>query len=469
MFNHDTFYWINQIEKASVLMTSQEGIIEKGLAQKVASAIKHLSNSSLRPNDYHEIQPMLLELTGLEGSMIHVGRSWQDMLATVHRLLVRDRFLYLYYLSLETRKRLVKIANDNADTIVPSYTYGVQAQPVTLGHLFLGYEATLARSTERLCSYFVRLNKCPLGAAALATSSFPINRASLADFLGFEGYVENAFDAAQLSLIDVGVEAAYISSLIALSIGTFIQDLHIQFHHTRPWLLLETESLNSPSTLMPQKRNPSSLDKVRLLASQVTGDAFRSCISSHNVNSGLTDYKNAEVSETLERACLMLKETNAILDGLTVDKEAALAQVNADYSTTTELANSLQRQAGIPFKIAHEFASRLTKYGRQHQLAPRQLPFDAAVAIFDDVMSEMMKEKMEFPLSKEAFFKHLDPANMIESYLTLGGTNPSEVQRTSKKVTANLQEHEAWLYRIQENLQKADERLTEMFEDLIQE
>ncbi|TNH13881.1 argininosuccinate lyase, partial [Testudinibacter sp. TR-2022] len=463
MFNHDSFYWINQIEKASTLMTFQEGIVSQAVAQKVALALQQLAAGSKRPHDYYEIQPMLLELTGSEGSMIHVGRSWQDIQATLHRLLVRDRLLYLYYLSLETRKRLLNIAHDNLDSIVPSYTYGVQAQPVTLGHLLLGYEATLARTTQRFSAYFVRLNKCPLGAAALATSSFPINRAALADFLGFEGYVENAFDAAQLSLIDVGVEGAYLASLLALSIGTLIQDLHIQFHHTRPWLLLEKESLNSPSTLMPQKRNPSSLDKARLLASQVTGDAFKASISAHNVNSGLTDYKNLEVSETLERACTMLKSVNAVLEGLKIDKEAALEQVNADYSTTTELANVLQRQAGIPFTIAHQFASKLAQYGRLHKLPPAQLPFDKVVTMFDQVITETMPNKITFPLSKETFFSHLEPSNMINNHLALGGTNPAEVQRILNKATEQLGQHETWLYHTQEKLKKADERLTEMF------
>ncbi|SMB83926.1 argininosuccinate lyase [Pasteurella testudinis DSM 23072] len=468
MFNHDSFYWINQIEKASTLMTFQEGIVTKAVAQKVAAALQQLSAGSHRPHDYYDVQPMLLELTGSEGSMTHVGRSWQDIQATLQRLLIRDRVFYLYYLSLETRKRLLNIAGDHLDTIVPSYTYGVQAQPVTLGHLFLGYEATLARSGNRLSAYFVRLNKCPLGAAALATSSFPINRAALADFLGFEGYVENAFDAAQLSLIDVGVEGAYIASLLALSIGTLIQDLHIQFHHTRPWLLLEQDSLNSPSTLMPQKRNPSSLDKARLLASQVSGDAFRASISAHNVNSGLTDYKNLDVPDTLERACLMLKSVNLVLDGLQVDKEAALQQVNADYSTTTELANLLQRKAAIPFNIAHEFASRLSKYGKLHKLTPQQLPFETAVSLFDEVIAKNLPSKVAFPLSQTEFFSSLEPANMINSHLALGGTNPAEVQRILAKVTADLQQHESWLYQTQDNLKKSDERLTEMFNDLVE-
>ncbi|MGR3807348.1 lyase family protein [Pasteurella testudinis] len=467
MFQKDTFYWINQIEKASTLMTLNEGIITQEIAKKVAIAIKSLENSECRPTDYIDIQPMLLKLTGSEGSMIHVGRSRQDILATIHRLLIRDRFIYLYDLSLETRKLLIKLASENFDTIVPSYTNGVQAQPVTLGHLLSGYEASIKRASERLREFFPRLNKSPLGSAALAGSSFPINRVLLADFLGFNGCVENSFDAAQLSIIDIGTEVAYISSLLALSIGTLIQDIHIQFHHVRPWLLLSDDSLKSASTLMPQKRNPVALNRARLLASEVTGDAFRTCLSAHNVNSGLTDYKRKEASETLERACNMLLEVNSILKGMDVDKESGLEEVKADYSTTTELANVLQRKINIPFKIAHEFSSLLVTYGRKNKLFPFQLPFNKVIEIFDKVSLELMGKKIDFSISEGEFFEYLDPLYMINNYSVLGGSNPEEVKRILINSKVDLAKDTEWLVNTSIFLKNSEANLSNLFDKLI--
>lgn len=467
MFENDTFYWINQIEKASTVMAFQENIITQEVAQKVAKAIDQLSSSKDRPTDYIDIQPMLLALTGHEGSMIHVGRSRQDILATIHRLLIRDRLLYLFTLSLETRKLLIKIANENVDTIVPAYTNGVQAQPVTLGHLFAGYESTIARSANRLIEFFPRLNQSPLGSAALATSSFPLNRTTLAHLLGFDGCVENAFDAAQLSVIDIGVEAAYIASLLALSIGTMIQDLHIQFHHVRPWLLLSDDALKSPSTLMPQKRNPVALNRARLLASEVTGDAFRASLAAHNVNSGLTDYKRAEAAETLERACKMLHEVTAILKGLKVDKASGLAEVNADYSTTSELANILQRKADIPFKITHAFSSALVTYGRENKLAPDELPFDEAINIFNEICLKMLGEKRVFPLSQHEFFEYLEPSYMVNTYAGLGGSHPDEVQRMLKVASEKSDQDNRWIINTQERLHRYAENLSNNFVSLL--
>ncbi|WP_051977481.1 lyase family protein [Necropsobacter rosorum] len=467
MFKHDAFYWINRMDKASTVATLKQGIINEETAKEIAIAINELAGSEVRPTDYIDIQPMLLKLVGHAGSMIHVGRSRQDILATLHRLFIRDRFIYLYFLSLKTRKLLLKLAAENIHTVVPSYTNGVQAQPVTLGHLLLGYEATIARSARRLKEFFPRLNKSPLGAAALATSSFSVDRVLLAELLGFHGIVENAFDAAQLSVIDIGAEAANLAALLALSVGTLVQDLHIQFHHVRPWLLLNDDSLKSPSTLMPQKRNPVALNRTRLLASEVIGDAVKATMAGHNVNSGLTDYKRENAADTLERACKMLNELNAVLAGIHVDKEAGLEQVNSDYSATSELASALQRKLGIPFKVTHEFSSRLVSYGRKNHLKPTELPFTEVIKIFTTVSQEMTGAQEEFTLTEEEFFSYLDPNLMINSYAGIGGSNPVEVERLLERARQGVAEDDGWHLNLQRNLEESAARLDELFSEVI--
>ncbi|WP_082024861.1 hypothetical protein [Necropsobacter massiliensis] len=255
--------------------------------------------------------------------------------------------------------------------------------------------------------------------------------------------------------------------LLALSVGTLVQDLHIQFHHVRPWLLLDDEALKSPSTLMPQKRNPVALNRTRLLASEVIGDAVKAIMAAHNVNSGLTDYKRENAAETLERACRMLNELNAVLGGIRVDKAAALEQVNADYSVTSELAGALQRKLGIPFKVTHEFSSRLVNYGREHRLKPAELPFTEAVRIFKLVSQEMNGVESELGLTEEAFFSLLDPNRMINSYVGVGGSHPIEVERLTKRAQEGVQEDDAWHLNLQRNLEESAARLDELFSEVV--
>jgi argininosuccinate lyase len=172
------------------------------------------------------------------------------------------------------RTNLLKIALANSDAIMPAYTIGVQSQPTTFGHYALGYEYALARSVDRLRESYARVNRCPLGSAVGMTSSFPIDRIRLAELLGFDGIVEHAFDAAQISPLDNGTELVGNATVVAMTVGSFASDLYSIQHHSHPWLQLfdggKTEkSMIGTSTIMPQKRNPFGLNELRLRASEV--------------------------------------------------------------------------------------------------------------------------------------------------------------------------------------------------------
>ncbi|WP_373100938.1 MULTISPECIES: lyase family protein [Pasteurellaceae] len=467
MFKHDAFYWINRMDKASTVAALKQGIIDKKTAKTIAVAVGELTDSEVRPKDYTDIQPMLLKLAGHSGAMIHVGRTHQGMLATLHRLFIRERFVYLYFVSLKTRKLLLNLAAENIHTVVPSYINGVPAQPVTLGHLLLGYEATLARSAKRLREFFPRLNKSPLGSALLATAGFSVDRVLLAELLGFHGIVENTFDAKQLSVIDIGAEAANLAVLLALSVGTLVQDLHIQFHHVRPWLQLSEALLKSPEALIAQKSNPAALNRTRLLASEVIGDAVKAMVAAHNVNSGLIDYKREDAADTLERACKMLNELNAVLAGIRVDKAAGLEEVNLSYAAVSELVGALQRKPNVPFETVQAFSVRLVNHVRHNTLIPAELPFAEVAALFAAVAQEMSGKKAEFPLSQDEFSRCLDPALTVKSYTGVGSANPVEVERLLERARQGVAEDDGWHLNLQRNLEESAARLDELFSEVI--
>ncbi|MFF7632351.1 lyase family protein [Kitasatospora sp. NPDC008050] len=446
----DTFYWLCELDKASTVMTVEEGIAPREVGARTAAAIvKVLADAEApgaeRPTDYLQVEPLVRRLVGPDSSRIHSGRSRQDMLPTVYRLLLRDRLVLVHRALGELRAGLLARAEQYGTAIVPAYTNGVQAQPTTFGHLLLGYEATLRRSADRLAAAYPRLNACPLGAAALATSSFPVDRERLAELLGFDEPVSNSFDAAQLSPIDVGFEVASAAMAMALSIGTFIQDVHAQYHHARPWITLDNTDLLSPSTLMPQKRNPVALNRARLLASEVIGDGVSTALAAHNVCSGLTDYKRAEAQRTLDRTLALLAEVNAIVAGLRLDEQAGLAEVRSDYSTTSELANVLQRDADVPFHVGHRFASALVTYGRGAQLTVERLDFAEALRLYREIAGEFSGVSAELPMTEEEFRAALDPVSMVASYRGLGGPQPAEFQRMLAAAQEALRVDTGWL------------------------
>src|SRR5262249_23673955 len=241
------------------------------------------------------------------------------------------------------------------------------------GHHLCVYASVLERDAERLRQTYGRLNLSPLGAAALGTSSFPVDRPRLADLLGFDGVVENSLDANQISPIDTGAEAVGVASASALTIATFIADLTQQYAQTKPWLLLAEGALTGTSSIMPQKRNPSGLVFLRAQASIVIGHAQTFLLTAHNVAAGMSDYKPFINPKQGNQPNNVVRELADLLDGfrlligtLAFDEARALAEVNGDYSTTTELADTLQREADVPFRVGHHFASELLHFCRAH-------------------------------------------------------------------------------------------------------
>ena len=467
---HDNFYWLGEFNKASTVMVTEQGIVPKELGAKIAKGVAQVIEDgdkpgAKRPGDYLAYEPLLLAAAGPDATRMHSGRSRQDILATTRRVMLRERALDLAQAMAIARERLLEMAAKHAGTIVPGYTNGVQAQPNTYGHYLLGFAGAYDRHFERLRQAYARLNLNPLGAAVYGTSSFPVSRPRLAELLGFDGNVDNSYDAVQVSTIDVASELASIASIAALTTGAFVEDIHTQYHQTSPWFLIQEGAQTHTSSIMPQKRNPTILNSLRLQASTVVGDAQAFTIQAHNVTPGMPDYKREKSQETLEDATLMYVQLKTLLDNLVVNPQRALAEVNAEYSTTTELADVLQREADVPFRAGHHFASELVTFGRAKGLKPAEIPFAEAVRIWGDA-SKKYGMDAKFPLSEKRFRESLSAEGMIAASKGLGGPQPEEMKRMLESERKVLGADQDWLKARRAKLAEAQAKLDAAFRSL---
>jgi argininosuccinate lyase len=277
----------------------------------------------------------------------------------------------------------------------------------------------------------------------------------LAELLGFDGIVENSLDANQISPIDTGVELVSVASAAALTIGTFISDLEAQYRMTTPWLTLEEGELTGTSSIMPQKRNPNALHNVRVGASEVLGVGTTYLFKAHNVPHGLSDYKGGEPVEALNRMARMLNGLTAVVKELNFNAKRALDEVNADYSTTTELADVLQRDADVPFRVGHHFASELVNFGRTNSLRPIDIPYDQAKRIYTEAAKSFKMTNAQLPLGETQFRKSLTAENMVQSAQVVGGPQPSEVVRMLAVQRASLKNDRAWVEATRSKLDEA--------------
>ncbi|HSW19553.1 MAG TPA: lyase family protein, partial [Ramlibacter sp.] len=218
--------FLDQINKASVVALAQAGILGPEVARRIAAGILALIESESRQPprgsaDYLDYEPRLFAIVGVDASRLHCGRSRQDISATIARMNLRAGLLGECDALAQARSAILALAQEHVTTIVPAYTHGVQAQPTTLAHYLLAVEAALARSANRLRAAYGHVNQGPLGAAALTTSSFALDRRRLAALLGFAGVVENAYDANHLAPVDVALEVAAALGIAAVQVGQF--------------------------------------------------------------------------------------------------------------------------------------------------------------------------------------------------------------------------------------------------------
>ena len=463
--SHDDFQHLAEINQASIVMLAEEGLVPAGLAAEIAAGIERVideqdQEGAARSSNYLHFEARLLEVAGPEASRLHTGRSRQDIGSTYRRMGLREALLDSYTSLLAARHALLALAADHVDTIIPAYTHGVQAQPTTLAHYLLAFSAAFERDARRLEEVYVRLNRSPLGAAAFATSGFPIDRERLSELLGFAGPIENSYDANLVSSVDSKIEFANTLSTSAITVGQLMQNLHTQYHNPSPWILLRKESTDV-SSIMPQKRNPRPLDAVRLLATAVVGSAHTVTLNAHNTNSGMNDYRpGSQARDTASKAQAMYAAYVKVMTNLAVDRERALQEVETDYSTMTEVADVLLRHADVPFRVGHHYASELTTYGRANGKRPKDLTDDELLQVYEESIGEQVP--VDVALIREA----MDPAAMVRNRKGLGGPQQGEVLRMLARHNASLAANRAWLDASRQHLQHSAAALEQAFAEL---
>ncbi len=449
---HDEFYWIGQINKASTVINSQEGLLDSALAPRIARGLETVLQAGDRPGGRRPsliitFEPLLIEAAGVEATLIHAGRSSQDMLATVRVAMLREELLRIATQLQRTTATMLALAERHKETVVPNYTNGVAAQPNSYGHYLLGFIAGLDRDAQRLRETYARLDLSPMGTTVLNGTSWPLNRARMASYLDFPGTVENAYDAAQIAAADLPVEIGAVTTGIALHAGAYLADVMVQYAQPRPWLLLtEGEGNTYVSSAMPQKRNPGVLNDARRQASMVVTLATGRAIAAHNIPPGMNDPKSIPDNLALTGATLrLLEQWDRILKALALNPERALEELNSDWTASQEIADVLMREHKLPFRAGHHFASVVVDYARAHDIRPSDFPYAEARRLYRETLAEMHLPAAELPLTEAAFRTALDPAAIVRARATPGGPQPAEMARMVAAAQARLAAQELWV------------------------
>ncbi|MBA2353770.1 MAG: argininosuccinate lyase [Acidobacteria bacterium] len=464
----DAFHFMTLANKAQIVMLAEEGLIPSGEARAIAAGIRELvleeaKPGAPRPSDYLRFERQLVERAGAEGSKLHMGRSRNDLGASVNRLLMRDKVIEVLDALYEAQESLLNVAGKHQETIIPAYTHAVQAQPTSLAHYLLALSSALERDAQRTREAYHRLNHSPLGAGALGTSGFALNRDRLMELVGFEALLENSYDAICVSTADSKAELASVYAVSSLALGRFAQDLVVAYADPTPGIYL-SDSMTGRSSIMPQKRNPGPIEALRRTATSVLAESQKVLLMAHNTTFGeVSDvryYLKDQVLSVSDETRQMYGILKSILDGLVVNPERTLETVNADFSTMTELADALLRGAGVPFRIGYNFASAVTTYGREHGKTPNQITYAEYGRIYQEV------NKAPLPLSEAQLQEAIDPRKMVANRRGKGGPQVAEVNRMISEHRSRLTANRLWATAEKEGMTRAEANLDVAFNQL---
>lgn len=447
---HDEFYWISQINKASVVSNSKENLLDAATARLAAKGIMAVekdaeSDPAKRVNKYIAYEPMVIAATGPEVTILHAGRSSQDILSTMRVAILREQTMDLCQALDAVVEKLLSLAREHRDTVVPNYTNGVAAQPNSYAHYLLGFVAAFLRDRTRLNECLARYNECPMGATVLNGTGWPLNRDDMAKLLGFDRPRLNAFDCTCETPVDFALEVSSIAATVGVHVGSMISDIMVQYAQSRPWIILQEGGENTyVSSAMPQKRNPGLMNNCRGDASDVVAEMSAVFTRVHNLVPGMVDGKSvAKNGRMTKTAISMLQRFLKVLNALRVNPERALEELNSDWTASQEIADRLMHDHGLPFRIGHHVASRMVSWARANNVLPKNFPYAEMQRIYrEEIEEEFPEGPKDLPMSEAEFLDALDPRKIIANRKTKGSAAPAQVEAMLSGFEAALKEEQ---------------------------
>jgi argininosuccinate lyase len=432
----DKRLWRHDIEasKAHVAMLAATGIvtpkeaddITRGLDQILGEIEAGQFKFTRALEDIHlNVEHRLTELVGPVAGKLHTARSRNDQVATDFKLYVRDEIEAIDAGLAALQSALATVALEHAATVMPGFTHLQTAQPITFGHHCLAYVEMLARDRGRFADAAKRLNESPLGSAALAGTSFPIDRDMTAKALGFDRPTSNSLDA--VSDRDFALEALAAASIAAMHLSRLAEEIVLwtspQFGFARL-----SDAFSTGSSIMPQKRNPDAAELVRAKTGRIAG-AFQALLM---VMKGLPlayakdmQEDKEPVFDALDALRLGLAAMAGMVGDLDIDAKAMKRAAGREYATATDLADWLVQNLGIPFREAHHITGRIVALAESKPCDLKKLTLAEIQSVEPRVTGEV--------------FAVLDPASSAKSRKSQGGTAPANVRREARRWIKRLE------------------------------
>lgn len=421
------------LHRSHLVMLVDQGLIDREAAQRIMTAILAVDRQAVAASTYtgryedlfFYVEDLILQAVGEEAGNLHIGRSRNDMGIAMYRLVIRERLLGALRAAVELHGTLLSVAAEQAETVMLAHTHTQPAQPTTLGHWLTAAADVLARDIARLQTAYADVNRSAMGAAALGTTGFAISRERMAQLLGFPSLIENSYDA--VAGADYVTATAAAVQVAALNSGRMVQDLLLWGTHEFGVLLVADPYVQT-SSIMPQKRNPVSLEHSRALLSSAAGRGALVLQIFHNTPFGDIVDTEDDMQPHLWSALDQLRRVWTLLSSViataTFNRELLLERARTSFANMTELADYLVRRYQLPFRKAHHVVSTLVKEATKRGITNvREVGTELLEAAAVQVLGRPLG------LTAPELAEALDPVHFVQVRTVRGGVAPSEVRR----------------------------------------
>jgi argininosuccinate lyase len=450
------------IHYAHLVMLAESGIVSAGDARAIRAALDSISPEAVRDLKYDGscedlffyVERLIAASCGEEAAgRLHTARSRNDIDMTMYRMRQREFILGLLGASLELRRSLLDVAGRHRTTILAVHTHTQRAQPSTVAHYLLAVIEQLERDGARLTSAYERTNRCPLGACAITGTGFPIDRALTSELLGFLSPTGNTYGS--IATVDYLLESTSAAAVLLAGLGRFVQDLLLwctsEFDYVR-----FGDGFVQSSSIMPQKRNPVAIEHARAIGSKALGQTQAILTAVHNTPFGdivdTEDDLQPLVYAMFRDATRTAKLVAAAMATAQFDAARLEARAADGWTTLTELADTLVRDHGVPFRTAHQIAAKL--------IAARQTdPTATLPALVADATRELLGAPILY--SDAELGEILSARHFVAVRTTPGGPAPATTSQAIAASLAQLQTDQDWWRGATNALQLAEKKLAE--------
>ena len=451
-----------RIHYAHLVMLTECGIIPRDQAQGVRGALDGISLTNIRAAAYDGsaedlfffVERLILRASGEEAAgRLHTARSRNDIDMTMYRMQQREMLLALLARSIRLRQVLIDQADAHRETVFAAHTHTQPAQPTTIAHYLHAAVEQLERDGVRLRAAYASTNRNPLGACAITGTGFPIDRGRTSDLLGFDGTTGNTYGS--IATVDYLLESVSAVAVLLAGLGRVVQDLLLWCTREFGYLRLADEFVQG-SSIMPQKRNPVALEHARAISSKAVGEAGAIMLAVHNTPFGdivdTEDDLQPLVFTMFNDADRAVRLVAAAMATATFDRGRLAERAEQGWITVTELADTLVRDHGVPFRSSHTIATQIVaEAGR--------LPSEPRSRLLHDVSLSVIGRAIEY--DEATLDTLLSARHFVNVRTTPGGPAPAEIARAIAASRTLVESDTRWLADARGKLERADEALSQ--------